>query len=127
MSAQATVTLNTVDYLPAGVAGNLATWLNREDGVPAAFSPLTQSLSSPSVNGKVYRVIFKLAIPVVAEEDTTCACAGALLRTNQFEGTFLLATTSTTAERTDLYLRVKDLVASAAFIAAVENLVNPTS
>lgn len=127
MSAQSAVTANTVVYSPAGVAGNLASWINRAAGVAGTFSNLTGSVTSPGPQGKVYRATWKLVVPVVATVDTTCACAGAVLRSSQVEVTFLLPTTSTTAERTDLELRFKDLVANGQFTASVNDLVLPTS
>jgi len=127
MSAQANVTLNTVVYVPTGLQSGLASWVNRADGTPGAFSLLTESVQSPSATGKVFRAQFKLSVPIVATASTACSCAGDVLRTGNVEVTFLLPNTSTTAERTDLYLRFKDLVASGIFSDAIENLNIPTA
>jgi hypothetical protein len=75
----------------------------------------------------VYRVTAKLSVPIVQTEDTACACAGTLLRTCQGTVEFLLPLTSTTAERTDFYNRLKDLIDDAQLVAAVVDLYLPTS
>lgn len=127
MAAQANLTLNTVSYVPTGVVAGLAGWINRGSGVPGAFSRASISVNDPGPSGKVYRVTAKLALPTVAATDTDCACAGDVLRTDNVTVEFLLPVSSTTAERTDFYLRLKDLVASAPFVDAVENLNSTTS
>ncbi len=121
MSQQAAVTLNTVVYSPNGLRNGIASWISRAGGVLAGFSKLTQKYSDP-VSGTQTKIDFNLSIPVLATADSTCACEGELIRTNSATLSFWVAGTSTLAERTDLYLRVKDLVASTMLIAAVENL-----
>jgi hypothetical protein len=127
MAAQASITLNTVVYVPTGVLNQDAGWINRAGGVPNSFSDADIKVQSPSPGGSVYRVTARLSLPVVAATDTSCVCAGDVLRDGNVTVQFLLPITGTTAERTDLYLRLKDLIASAPFIDAVENLVSTTS
>lgn len=127
MAAQASVTLNTVAYEPTGIQKGVLGWVNRADGVPGKFSPLTEVLSSPSKGGKVYNATFKLVVPVVAASDSECACAGDVLRYGTFIGTFLLPDTSTAAERTDLRLRAKDLISNSLVTDAVDNLITPNA
>jgi hypothetical protein len=127
MAAQASMALNSVTYVAAGVNNRLAAWINRSDGTPAGFSDVSISLPTPGTNASVYRVTAKLSVPIVQTEDTACACAGSLLRTGNVTIEALLPLTSTTAERTDLYERLKDLIEDSQFIAAIENLVLPTS
>lgn len=121
MGQQASVTLNTVVYSPAGLKSGIATWISRVGGVLAGFSKLTQSYKDPTT-GTQTKIDFNLSIPVLATADSTCGCEGDLIRTNSAVISFWVAGTSTLAERTDLYLRVKDLVASSMLISAVENL-----
>lgn len=121
MSQQASVTLNTVVYSPAGVTGGVAMWMSRVGGILAGFSKLTQRYKEPTT-GTQTKIDFQISVPVLADADSTCTCAGDLLRTNSATVSFWVAGTSTLAERTDLYLRVKDLVASAIVSGAVENL-----
>lgn len=114
MSQQAAVTLNTVVYDPAGQdsASKLVLWFNRAGGILNSFSRLTQRFRQGIGAAKASEISFRLEVPVVATSDTTCSCAGALLRTGYAQVTFTFAESSTTAERTDLYLRLKDLVAT---------------
>lgn len=121
MSQQADVTLNSVVYSKAGVNGGVASWINRAAGVISGFSTLRQIFKSPT-SGVQTKIDFNLSVPVVAAEDTPCVCAGTLLRTNSVTVSVWVASSSTLAERTDLYLRLKDLVSTSMFIDAVENL-----
>jgi hypothetical protein len=126
MAAQANLTLNTVVYVPGGILNALATWINRASGLAGSFSRVTQKVVAPAGNSKVYNVVHTLEIPIVQATDSACACAGTVLRTEKVSISYLTALTSTTADRTDTYLRLKDLVASAPFLDAMENL-NPVS
>lgn len=121
MSQQADVTLNTIVYSKAGVNGGVASWINRAAGVIAGFTVLKQFFKSP-VSGTQTKIDFNLSVPVVATADSGCHCAGDLLRTNSVTVSVWVAATSTTDERTDLYLRLKDLVATPMFQAAVKDL-----
>lgn len=121
MSQQAAVTLNTVVYSPAGLLAGVAKWINRTGGILAGFSILTQRYREPTTGAQT-KIDFNISIPVLATADSTCACEGSLLRTNSASVSFWVAGTSTLAERTDLYLRVKDLIATSLVSDAVENL-----
>lgn len=121
MSQQADVTLNTVVYNKAGVSGGVAQWISRVGGVLAGFSILRGTFKSPTT-GTQTKIDFNLSIPVVATTDNSCSCAGDLLRTNSATISVWVAGTSTLAERSDLRLRVKDLVNSQMFIGTVDNL-----
>jgi len=123
MSQQAAVTLNTVVYSPAGSNNGLARWVNRALGVVGGFKVRTQAFKSPTT-GTQTKIDFNLSIPVVADESSACVCAGDVIRTNSAVISVWVASTSTADERTDLYLQVKDLVASTVFQDAVKDL-NP--
>lgn len=124
MSQQAVVTLNSVTYNPAGTNSGLSSWMDRSGGVSASFSPLTEKFVSNSGPSNLTKVTFRLEVPVVAESDTQCSCAGSLLRTSTCQISFWIPAGSTLAERTDLYLRVKDLISASVVSDAVEDL-NP--
>lgn len=126
MGQQAAVTLNTVVYNPSGLKAGVASWVSRVGGVLAGFSKLTQVYKDPTT-GSQTKIDFQIDIPVLATADSVCACEGTLLRTNSAHISFWVAGTSTLAERTDLYLRVKDLLATALVTNAVENLDPATS
>jgi len=133
MAAQANITLNSVVFNPAGVSGGVARWVARGSGVPNGFQTLAITLTQPSPTGKVFRVNFKLVVPVVQAVDSVCACAGTLLYTDQVEQTYLIYVGSTTADRLDLYNKTGDMFhaagvpdASGPFYDAIVNLVLPT-
>lgn len=126
MSQQASVTLNTVVYNPSGLRNGVAKWINRASGIVAGFSWFTQSYKDPTT-GTQTKIDFELSIPVLVDADSACGCVGDLLRTSSVRCSVWVASTSTLAERTDLYLRFKDLVANDVFKNAIENLDPATS
>lgn len=121
MSQQASVTLNTVVYSPAGVSNGLAKWVSRASGLVNGFSWLTQKYKDPTT-GTQTKIDFSLAIPVLVAADSACGCAGEVSRTSSANISVWNASTGTLPERTDLYLRIKDLVNSTMFQDAVKNL-----
>lgn len=122
MSQQASVTLNTVAYSPAGVENNVATWINRASSFYKGFKTLTQKFLDPSSGGTQTKMTFSLDIPVVATADGANYRAGDLLRVNSAVVSVWVNGNSTSAERTDLQLSLKDLMSSAMFTSAVINL-----
>lgn len=122
MSQQAAVTLNTVVYSPDGAPSGVPLWTNRAGGVLNSFSRLIQRFVTGSGGLKLTKINYKVEVPIVATTDTTCACTGTLLRTSMATIEFSLSPDATLAERTDLYLRMKDLMATDLVKNAVENL-----
>jgi len=122
MSQQAAVTLNTVAYSPAGVENNVATWINRAASFYKGFKTLTQKFLDPSNGGTQTKMTFSLDIPVVATVDGANYRAGDLLRVNSAVVSIWVNGNSTSAERTDLQLSLKDLVDTTMFKNAVINL-----
>jgi hypothetical protein len=121
MSQQANVTLNTVVYAPNGTSNGIATWANRSSSFGAGFSFLTEKLAQNNSTG-VVRMEFKLTVPIVETVGTAHDAVGTLLRTSTVILTCLVPANSTSAERTDLKLRIQNLVASTPFTDAVGNL-----
>jgi hypothetical protein len=121
MAAQASITLDTHVYAPAGVSGGIATWMNREGDFPLGFSKLTESVRGPSSDGS-YRVLFKLDVPKVATEDSSCNCAGSLLSNAVATVDVKIPGNFDSTDRTTLYLRLKQLVEDAVMVAAIETL-----
>lgn len=112
------ITLNTKTYSGAGVANGIANYVNRDAGIAAGFSTLTSSLRIDSmVRGKVI-----LNLPIIAPEATACACPGDVLTSGEVTVSFRLDKKLPAVTRTDLRLRLKDLVASPQFIAMLDNL-----
>lgn len=118
---QANMTLNTKVYAPNGVSNGVAQWANRDGGVRGGFSFVKQTIKDP-VSGTQIKIDHSLVVPVTALNDTSCVCAGDVLRTGSAQISIWVSTASTKAERTDLYLRLKDLVLDPQFIAAIEDL-----
>jgi len=125
MAAQANITLNTKVYASGGSNDGTATWVDRSAGVGGGFSIVTEKFDPTAKGGLVQRMLFTLNLPVVSATDTACACAGDVLRTSSAQLSIWVPQNSTLAERTDFYLRIKDLVASTPFLNGVENL-DPT-
>lgn len=122
MGQQAAVTLNTKVYNPSGSNNGLVVWTERSGGVGTSFSLLTQSYKENQGGLKLTEANYKLDVPIVATADSTCSCTGAVLRRGTAQLIFKLAPDMTPTERTDLYLRVKDLAASTLLSGTVENL-----
>lgn len=124
MAQQANVTLNTIVYAPGGTTNGVSTWANRSGGSGASFTFLKEEFVQPT-KGDVVRMKFSLDVPVVATSDSECACTGGLLRNSTIQLSVWVPQSSTSAERTDLYNRLKDLVLSAPVSNGVSNL-DPT-
>lgn len=124
MAQQANVTLNTIVYAPSGTTNGVSTWANRSGGSGASFTFLKEEFVQPT-KGDVVRMKFSLDVPIVATADSECACIGGLLRTSTIQLSVWVPQSSTAAERTDLYNRLKDLVLSAPVSNGVSNL-DPT-
>lgn len=122
MGQQASITLNSVVYSPAGVNKGIATWMNRSAGVQGGFSPLTQKFSSATSATTQTKVEFRLVVPVVATTDDQCSCAGDVLRSNSAALSFWLSPKDTLAERTDLLNRIKALILDPVVSDAILNL-----
>lgn len=122
MGQQAAVTLNTVVYSPNGSQNGIVNWTNRSGGYGASFSVLTQGFVVNSGARKLTKVTYRVAVPVVATDDSACTCAGALLRTSSAQIDFWIDPGATAAERLDLFNRVKDLAASTLLQSAVSDL-----
>lgn len=117
------ITLNTKAYGFAGIANAVSTYVERSGGIAAAFSNLSASLRFDT---KV-RGVWKLDVPIVATEASSCACPGQVVKLSDVSINFRLDTKLTADERTDFALRVKDLVASPEFQASITNLVLPSA
>lgn len=118
------ITLNTKAYAFTNVLNGISSYLHRAAGVAAGFMSLTSRVSIDSANS---RVSWKLKVPVVGTEATSCACPGDILRLSVADVNVKLAPGATVAERTDFALQLKDLVASPEFQASIINLQQPTA
>jgi hypothetical protein len=124
MASFTNLTLNTKVYSPAYYRGDVAAWMNRDAGVSAGFSLLTQRVyTAAGGQGKgAVHSVHKLTVPIVATTDSDCSCAGTLLRESGVEVHGWFAPGSSVAERTDILERFRSLVASDAFADTFVNL-----
>ncbi len=124
MGQQAAVTLNSVVYTPAGTNNGITTWASRAGDYAKGFSFLTQSMKTTTsqTGSSRNKVEYRLSVPIVEASDTAFTAAGTLLRSSNIDFLFNVDGNSTLAERTDLYLRAKDLLASTLLVDSVESL-----
>lgn len=124
MSQQASLTLNSVVYTPAGSDKGILFWYNRTGGVANSFSPVTQGYAEQVGQKKRTKVTFRVEVPTVAAVDSAYARAGDLLRMSSFQFEYWLDPTATLAERTDIVARALSLAGSSLVSDAVKDL-NP--
>lgn len=118
------ITLNTKAYSFSGLLNGIASFVHRGVGVAASFLTLTGRVR---LSAKDSLVTWQLRVPVVATEATACACPGDALRVTWVDINIKLPAGATKAERTDIALQVKDLVASPEFQASITDLVQPAA
>lgn len=116
------IVVNTKTYNGTGVISGIGQYTERSGGIAAAFSSLTASV----VLGVKSRIHWKLRLPVVADEASSCACPGQVVRSADADLAIRMDPGMTLAERTDFALRLKDLVASPEFQASIISLQQPT-
>lgn len=121
----ANISLNTKTYTGNGIQNGIATYVERSGGVASSFSPLTGSVRLGS-GETPSRIAWKLVYPVVATDDSECGCAGTVLRSSTIDISVRVSPTATSAELTDLSIRLKDLAADATFMASIASLASPT-
>lgn len=121
------ITLNSKVYDFAGFdAQSLSNYKYTAGGIPTGFSRLTAKVDDGQQSANT-KVRWKLKVPVVAAEDSDCACEGAMLREYIADIVITVPPGSLAAERTDLKTRLVDLVGTAQFQASITSLVQPSS
>lgn len=122
MATQGTLTLNTKAYTPTGKTGDVAGWrLAGDSTFGGAFSSVNVSVRGPNKDGR-YVTRFLLKVPKAATTDSACGCAGTILDEGIADIQIRVSGLFTAAERTDFRTRLQNLVASAVFTAAIDNL-----
>lgn len=120
------LTLNTKVYPFTGfVQGAIARYLNAGGGTASSFRTATAKVEAENSNGDI-KVRWKLRLPTVVSE-ATCACPGGVVRENFADFVITMSSSALAAERTDLALSLKDLVASPEFQASITNLQTPSA
>lgn len=122
MPTQVALTLNAVVHSPRGTQNGVSTWMKTGD---AAFNgasiTVTQSIRGPLDNNR-YRAKVLLSAPVLAAENSACACIGSEMGRGKGDFTIDIPTAFTPAQRQDFRKRIKDYFASAEFTALIDNL-----
>lgn len=114
------ITLNELVFSGDGyIAPGVVQWTNREGGVFAGFQTLRASAAN---SDKKIRPKWDLHMPIVATEDSSCACTGTVLRMADATINVRLDIGLTTAERTAFADELQDLVASSQFRDSLINL-----
>lgn len=120
------ITLNTKIFSFSGfIQGAIARYLNAGTGTAAGFKLLTSKVEEPTKDGKI-KIRWKVKLPVVVSE-AECMCPGGMVRENFADVVVTVHNSSPTAERTDIALSLKDLVASPEFQASIINLQTPSA
>lgn len=120
------ITLNSKVYNWAQFDPNgVSRYLETSSGVPTGYSNLTAKVTVGS--GKTQKVKWRLAIPTVATEASSCSCPGAVLSTDYIEVSAEVASNGALASRSDLLARLRSLVLTTQFASSIENLVQPSS
>lgn len=121
------ITLNAKAYNFAGFNNvSQSVYKYTGGGLPSSFSYLTSKVNTGT--GKADSTArWNLSVPHVATADSACGCEGTVLGTDYVRIELSVAPITTAAERTDLWTRLRDLVASAEFKASVESLTQPSA
>lgn len=116
------ITLNTKAYAFAGFNANQqSVYKHTGGGLPSSFSYLTTKVNTGT--GKADSTArWNLSVPHVAVDASACACPGGVLGTDYIRIETSVSPVTTAGERTDLWTRIRDLVASPEFMASIENL-----
>lgn len=117
--------LNGKTYTFDSDVSGVITWSDKTGGIPAGFSKVTASLRPSAKSTSPYRVDLRIDIPILAAEDSSCACTGEVLRWETGRISVEIPFTGTTAERTDAATRLKDLIADATVQAMLISLTRP--
>lgn len=102
----------------------VAVYTERSGSMPTSFSVLTFGVESKT---DATKITVRLSVPIVATEDNSCSCIGAVQRVSRFTWTIEEPNTGTTVERTDWQERIEALTATAQFSALLVNFVKPTT
>lgn len=116
------IVLNSLNYVGSGILNGASNWWNRAAGLVNAFGHLTARVN---YNPTKTVVGWKLTVPVVATEDSSCGCVGEVVRTTLVDIQVRFDRGATAAERLSVKEQVEDLVASSQFGTSITDLVLP--
>lgn len=121
------LTLNTKVYPFTGfIMGRIAQYLNAGAGSANGFKTATAVVDAVADAKGQIKVRWKLKLPTVVS-DAACDCPGGVVRENFADIVVTVNRAALAAERSDLALSLKDLVASAEFQQSITNLQTPSA
>lgn len=109
------IVLNSKTYNSIGFNANgQSVFKETSAGVAAGFSYLTSKVSTST--GKADSTVkWNLSMPIVATVDSSCSCAGSVLRTDYIRVEASFGSGSPAVERTDALARLRALVLTTEF------------
>lgn len=122
------ITLNAKAYNFAGFnQRSQSVYKYTGGGLPSSFSYLTSKVNTENSKAGQSRSEWRLSVPHVAAEASSCACPGTTLGTDYISVQVDISSITSAAERTDLWTRLRDLIASPEFKASIEGLTQPSA
>lgn len=115
--------LNSKTYTFGGWVNGVTSYIERSLGIAALFSAVTASLKIDSM----VRSTWKLNVPFPQPSEPECCGADPVAGFAEATIGIRMSPNLTSAQRADFLQRIQDLTETAEFIAAVTNLVAPTS
>lgn len=122
------IVLNGKTYNFAGFDQNgVSMYKETSTGIPGGFSYLSCRVTDATGSANA-KVVWRLTMPILAPEDSACACEGNVLRTYRYDdGKVTIPQGSLSAERTDFLARIQALVDTTQYASSITSLVQPTS
>lgn len=119
--------LNSKDYAFAGF-NNAGQSVYRESagGVPTSFSYLTNKVTTRGAKANS-EDRWHLSVPHVADSASACACEGDITGTDYVRIDVSLSPTTSATQRTDILMRIQDLVLTSQFVNSVTGLIQPSA
>lgn len=121
------IVLNTKTYSGRGLSNLIASWVNTASGLLAAFAQLTGSVRLPQGKDAKANIQWRLRVPIVATEASSCACPGSLVDEIDAYIQVRVSQGVTDTVRTDFALQLKDLVATPEFQASITSFQQPVA
>lgn len=125
MPAIANIVLGTVTFGPNKIDGGTARYFNKAPTYPIGYYPLALTLREPVNGGSVYKVVADIAIPKTATVvDGDGNTKTVVTHTCRARIEYTVPAVASSADRTELYDKVKELTAHATLGSLAKDLEN---
>lgn len=126
------LTLNLKEYTYRQNTAGVSTYINSASNTVNGFSSLTATttIGKPALGNRPAsrsKTMWKLSLPVLAEDDSACGCTGEVIGTCDWLVEVRSDVRVPTSVLADGRLRMKDLIATSEFIASVDSHTQPTA